>query len=484
MDSSLIRFCALLGSGMLCLTSCGPDKKADATQSSPTSAGSGAAAPGDGGSKTASAKTGGASVKEEPADVPPKGPATSAEAAQMLDLNKVAVVEGADSKATERTIANLTYKAKAGLKDTFEFHRKQLLDHRWKELPNSYVTDQSASATFARNTFHVSLSVMPDSTPGTVMVMIHNHGNVNLSKLPKPATQKNVYEGEIAAMYVAADSVAATADACKKLMLADGWEPYGGAGDSANYKKNAVLVGVTVSAAPAEGGKTMISFSKDMMSYDLPAPPNAEDVRYVDNLRRLTFETAAENDAVADFYKERLAKSGWKPNEPKLMSVDDKFLMVFREPGGGLLFLNVGKDRNGKRSVEVAGTTMAEFDEASKRAKEKAVEYVKKKEEEAKKPRPKVAVAVPAGAEHVRFEKAKLEFNLPSGKAQALAESWRKQYQAEGWKEDRANMTPQFGSIALSKGDQNQSLSINYTDSGVTPAEFTIYTINVDLEQH
>ena len=478
MNSPLIRFCSLLGSSVLCLTSCGPDKKADGGS---VPAGDSISASGGSDAKAAPAKAGAATVKAEPPDVPPKGPATSAEAAQMLDLNKAVLLEGADPKTIERTIANLTYKAKAGVKDAFEFHKKQLLDRRWKEMPNSYVTDQSASATFGRNTFHVSLSVMPDSSPGMVMVMVHNHGNVNLSKLPRPATQKNVYEGEIAAMYVTDGSVAATADACKKLMLQDGWEVYGGAGDSTNYKKNAVLVGVTVSAAPAEGGKTMISFSKDMLSYDLPAPPNAEDVRYVDNLRRLTFETTADKDAVADFYKERLAKSGWKANEEKLMSVDDKFLMVFREPGGGLLFLNVGKDRDGKRNVEVAGTTMAEFDEASKRAKEKAVEYVKKKEEEANKPKPKVPVIVPPGAEGVKFEKAKLEFTIASGKAQALADTWRKQYQAEGWKEERANLAAQFGSLALSKGDQ--TLNINYTDTGVMPAEFTIYTINVDLEQ-
>ena len=93
-----------------------------------------------------------------------------------------------------------------------------------------------------------------------------------------------------------------------------------------------------------------------------------------------------------------------------------------------------------------------------------------------------MTVTVPPRAEGVKFEKTKAEFTIPSGKAQALVESWRKQYQAEGWKEERANMTPQFGAIALSK--DNQTLNVNYTDTGVMPAEFTIFTLNVELEQH
>lgn len=478
MKFSLFTFGGILLSASSILTSCGPEPKAADTQPASANEKAPAVAPDAASKKASNAASTTAPARAEPTDVPPKGPATPAEAAKTLDLNKAETVEGVDKDTLQRTIANLSYKARSTVKDAFEFHRKQLLAQRWKELPNSYVTDQSASAVFARNTFHVSLSVIPDSTPGMVNVMLHNHGNVNLSKLPRPSTQKTVYEGETAAMYVSDAPVPATATECQRLMKQDGWEVYGSAGDTTNYKQNGVMVGVTVSAAPAEGGKTMISFSKDMMSYDIPSFPDAASVQYVDNLRRLSFDTNTEAEAVAGFYKERLAKTGWKANEEKLLSDEDKDFMVFREPSGGLLFLNIGKGYQGKRKVELEGTTMEEFNAASARARKKAVAEVERRKEAAK--MAKIALKLPSGAEGLKSAKDRVEFTLPSGRAQATAEAWSKQYKEEGWKEDVANLAKAFGSMALSKDGMN--LSINYTDTGIMPAEFTIYTIGAELE--
>ena len=77
-------------------------------------------------------------------------------------------------------------------------------------------------------------------------------------------------------------AVPATADAIRNLFVAQGWVPYGNAGDTAVFKQNANLATVTVSSAPAQGGKTMIQYSNQLISADIPAPPNVEDLRYVD----------------------------------------------------------------------------------------------------------------------------------------------------------------------------------------------------------
>ena len=47
----------------------------------------------------------------------------------------------------------------------------------------------------------------------------------------------------------------------------------------------------------------MIMYTSELMSADLPAPPDAQNVQYVDLFRRLTFETAAEKDAVVAYYE-------------------------------------------------------------------------------------------------------------------------------------------------------------------------------------
>lgn len=65
------------------------------------------------------------------------------------------------------------------------------------------------------------------------MVMLQNLGNVKPGQLPVPAGVKPVYVGDSTAMYSTDAAVAATADACRNLVFAQGWVPYGDAGDSA-----------------------------------------------------------------------------------------------------------------------------------------------------------------------------------------------------------------------------------------------------------
>lgn len=318
------------------------------------------------------AQTTTSTTKTKVAEIPPKGPASVVEATKILDLKTFALIDGVDKKeGLGRTLANLNYQVRSDVKTAYEFHRQKLTADRWKEQPNSYITDQSASGVFARNTFLVSVSVHSDAKPGLVDVMIHHHGNVNLSKLPRPSDTKALYEGPTTAMYVADAPVAATAENCKKLLMAAGWEPHGSAGDTSYYKQNAVRLSVSVASAPAQEGKTSISFLSELMSADLPAPPDAIDLRYVDSQRKLTFDTTAEKETVAEYYKMALGKTGFKANEEKLLSIDDKFLMVFRDASGGIIMLNINKEREGKRGIELEYTTITEMDEAEKRFKEK-----------------------------------------------------------------------------------------------------------------
>src|SRR4029077_19195739 len=211
-----------------------------------------------------------------------------------------------------RHVANLSYAATGDVKKAFEFHRKALVAQGWKELPNSSVTDQSASATFSRNGFVVSLGVFPSGQTGGPSVRLQNHGNVKPGKLPVPPGTKPGYVGDSTALYVTERGVPASAHACRKVLVALGWVPYGSAGDSAMFKLNAILVTATVSSAPAQGGKTMIQYSSELMSADIPAPPDVENLRYVDEPPELNFETTANQDAVVDFYRKTLATQGWK----------------------------------------------------------------------------------------------------------------------------------------------------------------------------
>ena len=158
--------------------------------------------------------------------------------------------------------------------------------------------------------------------------------------------------------------------ACRNLFVAQGWVPYGTAGDSAMFKQNAILVTSTVSSAPAQGGKTMIQYSNQLISADIPAPPNVEDLRYVEP-PELTFATANQ-DAIVDFYRKTLAAAGWKSTMDKMVDVDEKPTMIFRNPAKDMLTLATTGVLSGKLLVSVRFQSAAEIAERDRRIKEEA----------------------------------------------------------------------------------------------------------------
>jgi hypothetical protein len=417
-----------------------------------------------------------------------KTPATVQEAAQVLDLSTIPLMDGSEPPDS-RQVANLSYLAKGDVKATFEFHRKAFLAQGWKELPNSSVTDQSASASFGRNGFVVFLSVMPNGPAGNVAVMLQNAGNMKPGQLPVPPASKPVYVGDSTAMYSTENTVPATADAVRKLFLSQGWIPYGSAGDSNFYKQNAILVTATVSAAPAQGGKTMIQYSGQLISADIPAPPDVTDLRYADQPPELTFESAPNQNAIVDFYRKTLAAAGWQSTLDHTVAVDDKPTMIFRNPAKDMLTLSFSGARGGKLAAYVRFQSAAEVAELDRKIKEQlpGIRAAAKKKEEDEAARqaaaqivPKVPVTLPAGATDVKESKDSIKFTVAKGKGRAAAENLRAQFRAAGWKEDVASLTDHAGTLLFSK--EGQSVNVTYSDTGFLPTEVSLSSMRAEFQ--
>ena len=415
-----------------------------------------------------------------------KTPATVEEAARVLDLSTFPLMDGAKSPES-RQVANLFYVATGDVKTAFEFNRKALLAQGWKELPNSAITEQYASATFSRSGFVVYLSVTP-SGDDTQQVRLQNQGNVKPGKLPVPPNAKSVYVGDSTAMYATEVAVPATADACHNLCVAQGWVPYGKAGDSDFFKQNAILVTATVSSAPAQGGKTMIQYSTQQMSADIPAPPDVEDLRYVDEPPELTFATTNQ-DAIVDFYRKTLATAGWKSTMDQMVDVDEKPTMIFRNPANDMLTLSMSGVHGGNLLGSVRFQSASEIAELDRRIKEEAPKLRAAAEAKAAKEAaelaernkvPKVAVTLPADAKDVQQTKDEIKFTVGKGKAKAAVESLQKQFHDADWKEDVASLEGMAGTLLLSKGDQ--SVTITYSDTGFMPTEVSISAMRAELE--
>jgi hypothetical protein len=417
-----------------------------------------------------------------------KTPATVEQAARVLDLSTFPMMDGA-KPAGSRQVANLSYLATGDVKTAFEFNRKALVAQGWKELKDSSVTDQSASATFARNGFLVFVSVSPHDN-GTSYVRLLNQGNVKPAKLPVPAGAKPVYVGDSTAMYTTDAAVSATAGACRDVFVAQGWIPYGDVPDSAVFKKNAILATAYISSAPAQGGKTSIQYSTQLISADIPAPPNVEELRYVDEPPELTFQTTQNQDAVAESLRKSLASAGWKSTMDKLIDVDEKPTMIFRNPAKDMLTLSMWGGPNNNVLCSVRFQSAAEIAELDRRIKEEAPKLRAAAEAKAAKEAaelaernkvPKVAVTLPSDAKDVKQTKDEIKFTLGKGKAKAAVELFRTQFREAGWKEDVASMEGMAGTVHVSK-ENGPSVTITYSDTGFMPTEISVSAFRAELE--
>jgi hypothetical protein len=300
-------------------------------------------------------------------DKGPKDPATVEQAASELDLTQLPVL-GGTAENPSRTVATLSYQLQKGdVKSVFESYRNELTKQGWKETSrDTSVTPQAATTSFRKDGFVVSLSVYSASPPN-ITVSITDHGNVRFDALPRPAEAKPIYVGDVSGMYVTERPVAETSATVRKLLLERGWQPYGTAADTSWFKQNAVRLTATVSSAPAQGGKTMIAFSSDLMSADLPTPPEADDLRYSEQTKELVFESPEGKEAVTAFYRKELGSAHWAPTLERLVDIDERPTMIFRNPGKDMLTLSFSTEREGRTPVSLQFQTAAEIADLDRR---------------------------------------------------------------------------------------------------------------------
>src|SRR4029453_17781544 len=117
---------------------------------------------------------------------------------------------------------------------------------------------------------------------------------------------------------------------------------------------------------------TSIQYSTQLISADIPAPPNVEELRYVDEPPELTFATA-NKDAIVEFYQKALSAAGWKSTMDKLVYVEGGGpTMIFRNPAKEMITLAVPYVNGDKLDVSVRYQSAAEIAERDRRMKEMA----------------------------------------------------------------------------------------------------------------
>lgn len=306
---------------------------------------------------------GAGALGQEPAE-----PATTAEAARLLDLAAFPLMDGTE-EPTARCLATLTYDAKASVADAHGYHRKALADRGWTELPDAQATDQYASATYRNGGHRLSLMITPAAMAGQVRITLIQHGNVDTAKLPVPPGSAEFYKTPVSTAYLAEGAVDAVREAVGALLGGLGWETYGTAGDVSYYKKNAVRLSARVAAAPAQGGKTLIDYSSALMSADIPAPANAARVQFSDTPTQLSVDLPGSLDDAAAYYREALGQRGWEPTtEAPILERFERF-WIFRNPAKDLIEIRM-REVDGMARLLIRQRTAAEVAEMERRLEE------------------------------------------------------------------------------------------------------------------
>lgn len=399
------------------------------------------------------------------------------DAAKVLSLATLPLIAGAD-EPTNRQLAGLTYLAKSDVPTAFAFQKRQLEAAGFLELPDPSVTEQYASSLFSRDGFRISVTVMPDyATPGSgkVGITLQNLGNVSLGSLPVPEGATPLYDFPATKAWLTDLSPEQATDQVRELLVAKGWEPYGQAGLVNFFRQNAVQVTAQIAAAPAQQGKTAITYTSAQLSAELPAPPDAVRIQYSDGIKQLSVDTEWTIEQVVAFYRERLSPTGWRATTEQPVQQRFQSFMIFRNPAGDLLELTF-QEVDDLRRINLRHQSAAEVEAEEIKAKALAEAAMAKRDE----PQPKVAIPLPAGANVTEQTARSIEFTVAANSARARVAQIGKALVNAGWKEEASQLDPLAGVISLRK--EQGSISIDYVDVGLGPAEISITGTLVNLE--
>jgi hypothetical protein len=411
-------------------------------------------------------------------------PATPEAAAKVLDLRSFPLIEGA-KVSDRRTLGMLMYEAPAAPQAAFEFQRRELTRRGFEELAGGYRSEDTNSGHFRKDGFTVAVSssrAFDAAKAGWSSVTLVNGGNVDLQKLPVPPGAKPFHPQPAEASYTTELSPAAAAEACRKLLAAAGWEPYGqtaadpnqGGSSMSYFKRNTMKIQSWVMTTPADGGKTLIRYSAELLSADLPAPPFIPDPAYTDAQKTLRFDAPTnQTDAILAFYQKRLPKMGWKATTDKPIS-DDRTksqFVVYRNPAQELLSLDLTQFSDIVR-VKLAHQTEAEVAAEGRRAKEE----VEKQRLAAAERDKKVAISVPlpAGASKPEtLSERAFEFQLATGSGPQALAALREHFAKDGWSEEPGTLLDK-NTGRLDMKQDGRTLSFSYFDTGFLPAEVKV----------
>lgn len=251
--------------------------------------------------------------------------ATVEEAAKLLDLRAVPM----HSKATGTIIKSLAMQmyelpGTEDAKEVFGFIQKELAGRGWKDTANPpFLSPKSCSATFTRNGYALMATVFESTGKDgkVIKVVMTNQGNLDVSKLYVPKTGKKLIGAQSSMVYVVESSIEDARKEVREALIKDQWEPYGMAGSTQTFRKNAIKLDVGIYAGSRDK-KTNVSYMTRLLPFELPAPAEARLVTVSDSPAQLFAVTKGNSQEIAAWFEKKLTAMGWKSQgAPKINGI-------------------------------------------------------------------------------------------------------------------------------------------------------------------
>jgi hypothetical protein len=225
-----------------------------------------------------------------------------------------------------------------------------------------------------------------------------------------------------------------------------------------------VLFKVAASTDPAQGNKTVFSYSTELLSAELPAPRWAEETTYDDATLTLRFESIIDRASSARSFYQFLQGLGWESTTRGPVEKVHAHSLSFFHKRRGKLTVEITEGDKGSRTV-MSLQTPAEL---------RVLDGLPQT--------PVVRVKVPAEAKNVRADEGEVYFEVAPNNGYAAAGAIETSLRGAGWTQDPEIIEREGHIKHLMKDDG--SIRIVYLDPRViNPASVSVSASGVKLEE-
>jgi hypothetical protein len=230
-----------------------------------------------------------------------------------------------------------------------------------REANAETVTDEYAQVSLVgKDGVRLSLTVSPMGSD-KVQIQLVNHGAFDVRHLGKPEGAEAMFASPTLASYVTAANVAEAVAAVATVLTKAGWQEFAPLNsqrvDLPNlqqrfYRQRGNKLDVSVTEAPAQGGKSVISYQVLALSHELPTPADALEVAFDDAKGELKCSVPRALAEVAADMQKLCAATGLKLT-PGEEPTEKRIALRFEAVSGDVILVTITPSDEGPTNVRM-----------------------------------------------------------------------------------------------------------------------------------